>query len=54
LENHDDVEVDINRLGKVLERIYKLQPQSLDYFELKQHKPIFDDECSKLYEQRKQ
>jgi len=28
--------------------------QNLGYYELKQHKPWFDDECSKLLDQRKQ
>jgi len=33
-------------MWKILQRIWQLQPQSLDY-ELKQHKPQCDDECSK-------
>jgi hypothetical protein len=40
---------------KRLERIYKFQrKESLGYYELKQHKPWFDEGCSELLEQRKQ
>jgi hypothetical protein len=28
--------------------------KSLDYYELKQHEPWFDDECSQLLAQRRQ
>jgi hypothetical protein len=45
LENLD-TEVDINEeLGKLSERISKFQPKSLGYYELKKHKPWFDEGC---------
>jgi hypothetical protein len=40
--------------GTILQRISKFQPKSLGYCESKHHKPMFDDECSKLVDQRKQ
>jgi hypothetical protein len=36
------------------ERISKFQPKSLGYYDLKKHKPWFDEGCSKLLDQRKQ
>jgi hypothetical protein len=38
--------------GKQLEKIS--DNQSLNYYELKMHKPCFDDGCSTLLDQRKQ
>jgi hypothetical protein len=38
-------------LGKRLERIQKVHE---GYYEMKKHKPWFDEECSKLLYQRKQ
>jgi hypothetical protein len=42
------------KLGKLLERISKLQPKNLGYFELKKHKQWSDEGCSKLLDQRKE
>jgi hypothetical protein len=42
----------LTALGKLLERISKFL--SLDYYELKEHKPWFGDGCSKILYQRKQ
>jgi hypothetical protein len=54
LENLDD-DVDINRAWEtILEKIKILAKASLDYYELKKHKPWFDKGCSKLLDQRKQ
>jgi hypothetical protein len=39
--------------GKRLERISKFQPKRVGYYELKKHKPWFDEGCSKLLEQKK-
>jgi hypothetical protein len=39
---------------KRLEGISKFQPENLAYYELKQHKPWFDEGCSELLDQRKQ
>jgi hypothetical protein len=47
LENLD-ADVNIKALGKLLEKISKLQPKSLGYYELKKHKPWFDEGCYKL------
>jgi hypothetical protein len=41
-------------LGKVLENTEPSNTESLGYYELKQHKPWFDEECSELLDQRKQ
>jgi hypothetical protein len=40
-------------LGKVYGNMKASATQSLDDYELKQHKPLFDEECSKLLDQRK-
>jgi hypothetical protein len=53
LENLDvddgDSDVDINRAwGRIKENIKASATESLDYHLLKQHKPWFDEECSKL------
>jgi hypothetical protein len=49
-----DAEVEINTSWKRLERKSNFQSESLDYYELKQHKPWFDEGCSELLDQRKQ
>jgi hypothetical protein len=54
LENFDD-NVDMNRAWKnIRENIKKSATDSLGHYELQQHKPRFDDECSKLIDRRKQ
>jgi len=40
-------------LGKTLENI-KIAEESLSQYELKQHKPCFDEECLGFLDQRKQ
>jgi hypothetical protein len=45
--------MDINGLGKVLE-YESSATQRLGYYELKQHKSWLGEECSKLFDQRKQ
>jgi hypothetical protein len=53
LENFDD-NVDINRaLENIRENIKISAKESLGHYELQQHKPLFDDECSKLIDRRK-
>jgi hypothetical protein len=50
-----DAEVEINTIWKTTrENIKILDKESLDYYELKKHKPWFDEGCSKLLDQRKQ
>jgi hypothetical protein len=50
-----DAEVDINRAWETIrENITISAKQSLGYYELKKHKPWFDEGCSKLLDQRKQ
>jgi hypothetical protein len=54
LENLDD-DVDINRTSKTIRANIKISAKaSTGYYELKIHKPRFDEGCSKLLEQRKQ
>jgi len=54
LENLNDSE-DINRaLKNIKENIKMLAHGSLGLYELKQHKPWFDEECSRFLDQRKQ
>jgi hypothetical protein len=53
LENLD-TEVDINNRENNRENIKVSAKESLGYYELKKHKPWFDEECSKLIDQRKQ
>jgi hypothetical protein len=53
LENLD-TEVEINSAWEMIrENITFLAKGSLSYFELKKHKPWFDEGCSKLLDQRK-
>jgi hypothetical protein len=50
-----DTEVEINNAWETIrENIKILAKESLGYFELKKHKPWFDEGCSKLLDQRKQ
>jgi hypothetical protein len=51
LENFDD-NVDMNRAWENIREIIKTSANFND--ELQQHKPRFDDECSKLTDRRKQ
>jgi hypothetical protein len=54
LENLD-ADVNINRpWGTVRENIRNSAKESLRYYELKKHKPWFDERCSELLDQRKQ
>jgi hypothetical protein len=54
LENFDD-NVDMNRTCEnIRENIKTSAKESRGHYELQQHKPLFDDECSKLIERRKQ
>jgi hypothetical protein len=47
--------VDINRAWEaILENIKISAKASLGYYELKKHKPRFDEVCSELLDQRKQ
>jgi hypothetical protein len=47
--------VDISRTGEsITENMKASTIESLDYCELKQHKPWFDEECSKLLHEKKQ
>jgi hypothetical protein len=50
-----DTGVEINSAGEIItENINISAKESLDYFELKKHKPWFDEGCSELLDQRKQ
>jgi hypothetical protein len=50
-----DTEVEINSDWEtIIENIKMSAEESLGYFELKKHKPWFDEGCSKLLDQRKQ
>jgi hypothetical protein len=54
LENLDD-NVDINRTWENIRDNIKISAiESLDHYELKQHKPWFDEECSKLLDRKRQ
>ena len=54
LENLSDCE-DINRVWEnIKENIKASAKESLSLFELKQHKPWFDEECLGFLDQRKQ
>jgi hypothetical protein len=35
-------------LGEKLEKISKFNPKRLGYYDLKKHKPWFDEDCPKL------
>jgi hypothetical protein len=47
-------EVEINIWERIRENIKISVKESLGYYELKQHKPWFDEGCSELLDQRKQ
>jgi hypothetical protein len=50
-----DTEVEINSAWETIRKKIKISAkESLGYFELKKHKPWFDEGCSKLLDQRKQ
>jgi hypothetical protein len=50
-----DAEVQINSAWEMIrENIKTSAKESLSYFELKKHKPWFDEGCSKLLDERKQ
>jgi hypothetical protein len=50
-----DAEVEINSAWETIRENIKISAkESLGYFELKKHKPWFDEGCSKLLDQRKQ
>jgi hypothetical protein len=50
-----DVEVEINTVWETIRGHMKISAKrSLGHYELKQHKPWFDEGCSKLLDQRKQ
>jgi hypothetical protein len=50
-----DAEVEINSAWEMIREAIKTSAkESLGYFELKKHKPWFDEGCSKLVDQRKQ
>jgi hypothetical protein len=54
LENLD-TEVDINKAWETIRENIKVSAEeSPGYYEVKKHKPWFDEECSKLSDQRKQ
>jgi hypothetical protein len=54
LENRDD-NVDRNTAWEnIRENIKTSANENLGHYELQQHKPWFDDECSKLIDRRKQ
>jgi hypothetical protein len=47
-------EVDISSAWETIRKsIQTSAKENLDYFELKKHKPWFDEECSELLDQRK-
>jgi hypothetical protein len=50
-----DAEMEINSAWEMIrENITISAKESLGYCELKKHKPLFDETCSKLVDQRKQ
>jgi hypothetical protein len=50
-----EAEVEINSAWETIRENIKISvKESLGYFELKKHKPCFDEGCSKLLDQRKQ
>jgi hypothetical protein len=50
-----DAEVEINSAWEMIRENIKIPvKESLGYCEFKKHKPWFDEECSKLVDQRKQ
>jgi hypothetical protein len=52
---HLDTEVEINSALETIREYIKVSAkESLGYFELKKHNPLFDEGCSELLDQRKQ
>jgi hypothetical protein len=50
-----NTEVEINNALEMMRQIIKISAEdSLSYYELEQHRPWFDEGCSKLLDQRKQ
>jgi hypothetical protein len=50
-----DAEVEINTVWEMIRENIKISTkESLGYYEMKQHKPWFDEGCSNLLDQRKQ
>jgi hypothetical protein len=50
-----NAEVEINSASETIRKNINISTkESLGYFELKKHKPWFDEGCSKLLDQRKQ
>jgi hypothetical protein len=50
-----DAEVEINSAGEMIKENIKISAKkSLSCFQMKKHKPWFDEGCSKLLDQRKQ
>jgi hypothetical protein len=50
-----DAEVEINSAWEMIRDNNKISAkESLGYYELKKHKPWFEEGCSKLLDQRKQ
>jgi hypothetical protein len=50
-----DAMVEINTIWEMIRENIKMSvKESLGYYELKQHKPWFDEGCSELLDQRKQ
>jgi hypothetical protein len=50
-----DAYVEINTIWETIRENIKISvKESLGYYELKQHKPWFDEGCSKLLDRRKQ
>jgi hypothetical protein len=47
--------VDINRAWEILRKNTNISAKdNLSYYELKKHKPMYDEGCSELLDQRKQ
>jgi hypothetical protein len=47
-------DVAINRTWKIIGENIKISAEENPYYELKQHKPLFDEGCSELLDQKKQ
>jgi hypothetical protein len=52
---HLDAEVKINSACEIIRETVNISAkESVSYFELKKHKPWFEERCSKLVDERKQ
>jgi hypothetical protein len=49
-----DAEVENNNASETIREYKHLSQESLGYYELKKHKPWFEERCSELFDQRKQ